>query len=31
VNDLARLLDEAQRAGKRQAAPFRKGEPKPHP
>ena len=29
--DLTRLLDEARRAGKRQAAPFRKGPPKAHP
>lgn len=28
---LTRKLDEALRAGKRQAAPFRKGPPKPHP
>jgi transposase len=31
VNELTRLLDEAQRAGKRQAAPFRKGQPKLNP
>jgi transposase len=31
VAELTRLLDEARRAGKRQAAPFRKGEPKPAP
>lgn len=29
--DLERQLDEAQRAGKRQAAPFRRGEPKAKP
>jgi transposase len=29
--DVTRLLDEARRAGKRQAAPFRKGPPKPNP
>jgi transposase len=31
VATLARTLDEARRAGKRQAAPFRKGPPKPDP
>jgi transposase len=31
VAELKRLLAEAQRAGKRQAAPFRKGPPKPEP
>ena len=31
VADLTRRLDEALRAGKRQAAPFRKGPPKPDP
>ena len=31
VVDLTRRLDEALRAGKRQAAPFRKGPPKPDP
>jgi transposase len=31
VADLARKLEEALRAGKRQAAPFRKGPPKPDP
>jgi transposase len=31
VAELTRKLDEATRAGKRQAAPFRKGPPKPHP
>lgn len=31
VAELTRQLEEARRAGKRQAAPFRKGEPKPHP
>src|SRR5712692_2399582 len=31
VADLTRRLDEAVRAGKRQAAPFRKGPPKPEP
>jgi transposase len=31
VADLSRRLDEALRAGKRQAAPFRKGPPKPDP
>lgn len=31
VAELTRLLEEALRAGKRQAAPFRKGPPKPHP
>jgi len=31
LQDLARRLEEALRAGKRQAAPFRKGPPKPHP
>jgi transposase len=31
VEELTRLLDDARRAGKRQAAPFRKGEPKPNP
>jgi transposase len=31
VADLTRRLDEALRAGKRQAAPFRKGPPKPGP
>jgi transposase len=30
IKRLAGLLDEAQRAGKRQAAPFSKGPPKPH-
>ena len=29
--ELSRRLEEAQRAGKRQAAPFRKGPPKPDP
>jgi transposase len=31
VAELTRLLDEATRAAKRQAAPFRKGPPKPDP
>src|SRR5436190_23288021 len=31
VARLTAALDEAQRAGKRQAAPFRKGPPKPDP
>ncbi len=31
VADLTRRLDDALRAGKRQAAPFRKGPPKPDP
>jgi transposase len=31
VRDLQRQLEEARRAGKRQAAPFRKGPPKPNP
>jgi transposase len=31
VAELTRKLDEALRAGKRQAAPFRKGPPKPEP
>jgi transposase len=31
VSDLTRKLDDALRAGKRQAAPFRKGPPKPDP
>lgn len=31
VEELTRLLDATRRAGKRQAAPFRKGEPKPDP
>jgi transposase len=31
VADLARKLEDAVRAGKRQAAPFRKGPPKPDP
>ncbi|HEX4612040.1 MAG TPA: transposase [Urbifossiella sp.] len=31
VADLTRKLKDAQRAGKRQAAPFRKGPPKPNP
>jgi len=31
VEELTRALDEARRAGKRQAAPFRKGPPKPAP
>src|SRR4029079_12988003 len=31
VADLSRRLDEALRAGKRQAAPSRKGPPKPDP
>ena len=31
VDELTRQLDEARRAGKRQAAPFRRGEPKPDP
>ena len=31
VEELTRLLEEARRAGKRQAAPFRRGEPKRHP
>jgi len=31
VEHLARLLDEQRRAGKRQAAPFAKGSPKPEP
>src|SRR3982751_5343619 len=31
VAELTRRLDEATRAGKRQAAPFRKGPPKPNP
>jgi transposase len=31
VAELTRKLDEALRAGKRQAAPFRKGPPKPNP
>jgi transposase len=31
VEELTRLLDDARRAGKRQAAPFRKGPPKPDP
>jgi transposase len=31
VADLRRKLEEASRAGKRQAAPFRKGPPKPDP
>jgi hypothetical protein len=30
VNELTRLFDEAQRAGKQQASPFRKGEPEPN-
>src|SRR5437870_1561089 len=31
VAELTRRLDDALRAGKRQAAPFRKGPPKPNP
>lgn len=31
VTELERLLDEARRAGKHQAAPFRKGEPSDEP
>src|SRR5207253_9370869 len=31
VADLVRRLDDALRAGKRQAAPFRKGPPQPDP
>jgi transposase len=31
LDDLTRLLDDARRAGKRQAAPFAKGPPKPDP
>src|ERR1043165_220729 len=31
VAELTRKLEEATRAGKRQAAPFRKGPPKPNP
>ena len=31
VAELTRRLDDALRAGKRQAAPFRKGPPKPDP
>src|SRR5881394_2530968 len=31
VAELTRKLDDALRAGKRQAAPFRKGSPKPDP
>src|ERR1700750_2496171 len=31
VAELTRKLDDALRAGKRQAAPFRKGPPKPDP
>jgi transposase len=31
LHDLTRRLEEALRAGKRQAAPFRKGPPKPNP
>jgi transposase len=31
LQDLTRRLEEALRAGKRQAAPFRKGPPKPNP
>jgi len=31
VEELTRLLDEARRAGKRQAAPFRRGQPQPDP
>lgn len=31
VAELTRRLDDAVRAGKRQAAPFRKGPPKPDP
>jgi transposase len=31
VAELTRKLEEALRAGKRQAAPFRKGEPKAKP
>src|SRR4051812_48223226 len=31
VAELARKLEEAPRAGKRQAAPFRKGPPEPDP
>lgn len=31
VSQLGKLLDEARRAGKRQAAPFSKGDPKPEP
>src|SRR5438552_11581493 len=31
VERLTRLLDEERRAGKRQAAPFAKGPPKPEP
>jgi transposase len=31
LQELSRLLDETRRAGKRQAAPFRKGPPKPDP
>jgi len=31
VAELTRRLEETQRAGKRQAAPFRKGAPKPNP
>src|SRR5438552_18131851 len=31
VEQLTRLLDEQRRAGKRQAAPFAKGPPKPEP
>src|SRR5215469_4243285 len=31
VERLTRLLEQQQRAGKRQAAPFAKGSPKPNP
>src|SRR5437868_6580720 len=31
LRELTRLLDETRRAGKRQAAPLRKGPPKPDP
>jgi len=31
LQELSRLLEESRRAGKRQAAPFRKGPPKPDP
>jgi transposase len=31
IAELTRKLEESQRAGKRQAAPFRKGPPKPNP
>src|SRR5437762_1802094 len=31
VQELTRLLEEARRSAKRQAAPFRKGPPKPDP